>query len=175
MSISNTTLQLDKKEDFSFSTKINNNIWLVVADGHASLPKYSYNYRTVIEYISKLDWEKFLKINYKNPLEALQESINCNIQDTKHNGATITIVNIDNNLNKIKVWWKGDSLAHIYEDNELMFKTSSHNIFNEKEKERLKRENIEYIQDKKGTNFKFLGNNCIKMVKYPSYIILNIL
>lgn len=173
MSLSNSTNQLDKQQDFSFSTKINNNIWLVVADGHASLPLYSYKYRTVIEYISNLDWKTFLEKNSEHPLNILQQDINYHIQDTKHNGATITIVNINTELNKIKIWWKGDSQAHIFEDNKLIYKTPIHNIFNEKEKERLKYENIEYIQDKKGKNFKLLGKNHIKMVDCPSYVTFN--
>jgi len=167
---SNSTIQLDKKQDFSYSQKICDLIWLVVADGHASYSEEFYNNKIVINYIKELDWNKFLVNNKEYPLQALQDKIMCDISDTKNNGATITIVKIDTKKNNIKIWWKGDSTAIIYKDNKLAYETANHNIFNEKEVERLQRENINYIRDKTGANINLLGGNKIEIVNSPNYV-----
>ena len=168
MSFSNSTIQLDKKQDFSLSIKINNIIWLVVADGHANFPIQSYKNTTLFEFIQQLNWESFLKLNSKNPLKSLQDKITKEIVDTPNNGSTISIVKIENN--NVKIWWKGDSTTHIYENDKLIYKTKNHNIFEESEKLRLEKENIKYIRDNKSTNIKLLGGNKIEMVKCPMYV-----
>lgn len=169
MNFSNSTLQLDKKQDFSLSIKIGNVIWLVVADGHAGFPIQYYKHRTVFEFIQRLNWEVFLKENSENPVKALDDKINREIVDTQNNGSTISIVKIENN--NLKIWWKGDSATNIYKNGKMIYKTKNHNIFEKSEKERLKKENIKYTQDKTGTNFRLLGNNCIEMINSPLYII----
>ena len=166
---SNSTIQLDKKQDFSFSDKINEIIWLVVADGHAAYSNDFYN-KMVIDYIIDINWRDFLTENCDSPLHALQDKIIKNITDTKNNGSTITIIKIDTKNNNIKIWWKGDTTAVIYLDNKPIYKTANHNIFNKKEVERLNRENIKYKTDKKGTNIKLLGKNKIEIANSPSYI-----
>ena len=40
---SNSTIQLDKKQDFSYSQKICDLIWLVVADGHSAFSQDFYD------------------------------------------------------------------------------------------------------------------------------------
>ena len=170
INFSNSTIQLNKKEDFSFSEKINDIIWLVVADGHSELSSDYYDIM-VIDYIKNINWIEFLSKNPNDPLHILQDLILQDINDSKSNGATITIVKIDTKNSNIKIWWKGDSTAIIYNNNKQIYKTANHNIFNEKEVKRLNRENIKYIRDKKGTNIKLLGGNKIKMVNYSSYII----
>ena len=168
MSFSNSTLQLDKQQDFSLSIKIDNIIWLIVADGHTSYPIQSYKHRTIFEFIQRLNWESFLKLNSEDPLKSLHQKIDKEIQDTKNNGSTISIVKIENN--NVKIWWKGDSTTHIYENDKLIYKTKNHNIFEESEKLRLEKENIKYTHNKTGKKFKLLGNNCIEMVEWPQYI-----
>ena len=130
---SNSTIQLDKKQDFSYSQKICDHIWLVVADGHSAFSQDFYDNKMVINYIKELDWKQFLVNNKEYPLQALQDKIMCDISDTKKNGATITIVKIDTKNNNIKIWWKGDTTAIIYLDNKPIYKTANHNIFNKKE------------------------------------------
>jgi serine/threonine protein phosphatase PrpC len=168
--LSNSTIQLDKKQDFSYSQKIGDHIWLVVADGHSAFSKNFYDNKLVINYIKELDWNTFLVTNNEYPLHALQNNIISDISYSYNNGATITIVKIDTKKNNIKIWWKGDSTAIIYKDNKLAYETANHNIFNEKEVERLQSENINYIRDKKGTNIKLLGGNKIEIVNSPSYL-----
>ena len=115
------TNQLGSGQDFVTHGKIEGEFdYLVVADGHGR--------GKITELLSgpTFDWDEVVKNeSAKTILSAINRAIQLHISDTYNDGSTITIVKIF--PTEIKIYWMGDSQAHI-KINDQHYKTQNDNI-----------------------------------------------
>ena len=144
VTVSGAVRQLDKGQDEFILGKTDKNFpYSMTLDGHGR--------KFFMEWFRSLKPDVLDSIASDiNPVRALEQLLkNSNISTIGHfygSGACISIVIMDTDESKIKIYYAGDVETHVYKNGIKVYQTELHDAQNPVEKERLKLEN---------TNIKF--------------------
>lgn len=139
---SNFTKQKSFHQDFSLSFKDENDIWLIVIDGHGEHTKPIKNNLIFTDWLKEINWLSIVRGNPSNPIRFLEQLIISEYPPpyTSGIGASISVTKITKL--RMEFWWKGITQTRIYKNKNQLYKTNLHNYCNHREMERLCRNNI---------------------------------
>jgi hypothetical protein len=143
VTLSGAVRQLDKGQDeFILGKTYKNFPYSMTLDGHGR--------KFFIEWFRSLKPETLDTVaSSDNPVRALEQLLkDSNISTTGHiygSGACISIVIMDLDESKVKIYYAGDVETHVYKNGINCFQTELHNAENPSEKERLVSENPDVL------------------------------
>ena len=148
--LSTCVWNLDKQQDFTWSSIENEIMCAIVADGHGD--------STVVNWLKSKSNDYFIMICQKiNPLEELEKNLLEEI-DTYSSGACISLIRT-NMTNNAEIFYLGDVLTQVYINGEPYKQTLSHTWENEEEIDRKTKEGATFTSEMMLTRLNEITNN----------------
>lgn len=174
----NTSFAIDpslSNQDFATVITYGENTWMIIIDGHGRhrvpLPP---NTPDLVTWLKEYEWTTLIKtctiaMSCKtiDPIDIVIADIDKTYTSTAGIGATISIACVS--PTDVQMWWRGDSLIKLYEDELLVASTYNFTILDNCEKERLNLQGIKY-KIEHNHQIKALNDTQMTMVYNPYYI-----
>ena len=141
---------LDKQQDFTWGTCVNDTMCAIVADGHGE--------STVVNWLKSKPDDYFITICKQiNPLEELENDLLAEI-DTHSSGACISLIRTNMKSN-VEIFYLGDVLTQVYINGEPHKQTLSHTWENEAELDRKTEEGATFTSEMMLTRLDMITDN----------------